>query len=74
MFNLERFCARLKQLRTERGWNQETAAGKLFVSSHTLSRWERGLRLPSCEGLALICDLFGVSPNWMLLGEGADET
>ena len=35
---------------------------------------ERGIRPPSCEDLARICDLFGVSPNWMLLGDGADET
>ena len=43
----ERFGAFLSRLRREKGLTQRELADRLYVSDKAVSKWERGLSLPS---------------------------
>ena len=49
---------------------QAEFATALDIHKNTLGRYERGENLPDSELCAKICSIFGVSPAWLLLGEG----
>lgn len=50
--------------------NQEEFAKIIGVHRNTVGRYERGETLPDLETCAKICTIFGVSPEWLLLGVG----
>ena len=58
----------IRKLRTEKGWAQDTLAGKVHVTRQAVSRWETGETIPGADTLKLLSRLFGVSVN-TLLGE-----
>ena len=60
--------ARVKELRSGRGYTQEYVAEKLGVTRQAVSRWESGQSMPSTANLLALTELFGVQ----LLGEAAD--
>ena len=37
-----KFCEKLKQLRTGKGWTQEKLAKELYVSRSAVAKWEQG--------------------------------
>jgi len=46
-------------------------ASKLGLSKNTISRWERGVRIPDANNLAKILNTYPwVNPAWLLTGEG----
>lgn len=51
------------------GLTQEVLANKLFVTRSLVSKWERGISLPSCEYLPHLCDIFNITSNELLAGE-----
>lgn len=58
------FCGignKLHKLRTDKGYNQEQIAEKLYVSRQAVSRWELGQTLPSIDNLIELSKLFQVS-------------
>ena len=63
----------LTELRKTAGLTQEQAALELYVSRENVSKWERGLNLPSTEMLLAISKLYGVSVTEILLGERKTE-
>ena len=53
------FGERLKKLRKEANITQNDFADKLLVHSQTVSRWERGIVVPSAKKLAAIAAALG---------------
>ena len=51
---------------------QATLAEKLVVSKTTVSNWEQGKCEPKYEQLCAICDLYGVSADY-LIGRKIDD-
>lgn len=61
----ERFAARLKQLRSERGISQAALARKLNISQSTVGGWETCQREPTLQGIESIADVFGVTIDYL---------
>ena len=53
----------LKLERERRGWTQLYVAQQIGVDPFTISRWERGLNLPSPYALQKVRRLFGKTPE-----------
>lgn len=64
----------LCNLRKERKMTQENIAKSLFTSRENISKWERGINLPTPDMLLKLSKLYGASVNEILLGErGTDD-
>lgn len=57
---------RLKQLRISHNFSQKDLASILFVNQTAVSQWERGATSPSPNILLKLCDLFGVTSDYLL--------
>jgi WD40 repeat protein/transcriptional regulator with XRE-family HTH domain/ABC-type dipeptide/oligopeptide/nickel transport system ATPase component len=55
------FAIKLKGLRTQRGLSQTQVAEQLGTDFRVVSRWERGLHLPTAYFRPKLCDLFGMT-------------
>ena len=53
-------------LRKARGWSQEELAERVGVTRQAVSRWESGTAKPDADKTISICDLFGVSADYLL--------
>ena len=71
--NNEKIGQFICKLRTEKKWTQEDLANKLFVDRTMVSKWERGVYIPSTEVLLNMQSLFNVSINEILYGERKDK-
>ena len=60
------FREKLVQLRKSRNLTQEQLAEALGVSRQAVSRWEAGDSTPDMINLLGICDLFGVSADYLI--------
>lgn len=60
---------RIKQLRGDKGWNQEDFAEKVFVSRQTVSSWENDKSYPDIKSLLLMSELFGVTLDDLIKGD-----
>ena len=67
--NKEKIGKFITELRKEKGWTQEQLADKLIVDRTAISKWERGIYIPSNEILLSLHELFDVSVNEILYGE-----
>ena len=56
----------LLELRTKKGLSQDELAEKVFVTRQAVSRWESGAAKPDADKIVAICDLFGVSADYLL--------
>ncbi len=65
------FAERLTELRKSRGWSQEQLGERLGVTRQTVSKWELGSTTPEMEKLAAMSELFGISIDALVKGEGA---
>lgn len=63
------FPQKLKDLRQLRGWSQGQLALKIGVEANRVSKYERGVMLPTLELLVRIADAFGVSIDTLLRDE-----
>lgn len=61
MFNKEVFYENLKRLRQERGISSAQFADAISMSRSSVTRWNKGERLPSIDVLWRIADYFDVS-------------
>lgn len=57
---------RLKDIRTEQGFSQETLAELVNVSRQTISKWENGAVRPSADNLAALSQVFGLPTDAFL--------
>lgn len=51
----------LKRARARQGWSQEYVAREVGTDAFTVSRWERGITMPSPHFRQQLCTLFGLS-------------
>lgn len=71
--DLKKMGAFLKDLRKDEGLTQEELAEKLYVSSRSISRLERGNNMPDIEILMTLADFYGLELVEILNGERKDE-
>ena len=57
---------KILNLRKARGWSQEELAEHIGVSRQAVSRWESDSAKPDADKIIAICDLFGVSADYLL--------
>ena len=57
---------KILSMRKARGWSQEELADRAGVSRQAVSRWESGSAKPDAEKIIVICDLFGISADYLL--------
>ena len=62
---------RIALARKQAGLSQEQLGDQLGVSRQAVSKWEAGQANPDVTYVAAMCRLFGVSSDWLLLGEEA---
>ncbi len=60
-------------LRREKGMTQQELADIIYISREAISKWERGIGLPSIAYLLKLSDLFEVSVNEIIYGERASK-
>lgn len=58
--------ARFKEAREKAGFTQKEAAINLDVSVQAVSYWETGNRTPSIEKILQMCELYGVTADYIL--------
>ena len=61
-----KFNEKLVRLRKSEGYTQEALAEKLGVSRQAVARWEAGETTPDMGSLVGICQVFGVSADYMI--------
>ena len=66
------FSKILKDMREDHDQTQEDLAKSLGIAKSTVSNWEQNKSRPSFEVLCQICDLYGVSADY-LLGRTSDD-
>lgn len=57
---------KILNMRKARGWSQEELAERIGVTRQAVSRWESGAAKPDADKLIAVCDLFGVSADYLL--------
>lgn len=57
---------KILKMRKARGWSQEELAERVGVSRQAVSRWEADSAKPDADRIIAICDLFGVSADYLL--------
>lgn len=57
---------RIKELRVRMGWRQSELADMLNTNQQTLSRYETGVRGLDVETICRLCDIFGVTADYLL--------
>lgn len=63
-------CEKLKTARMNAGMTQEQVAETVGVSRQTISNWENGRSLPDVMSLIKISDLYQISLDDLLKGDG----
>jgi transcriptional regulator with XRE-family HTH domain len=65
--------SRIKRLRQEKGWSQAQLASKLNTHPKQVSKYERGINLPSTEVLVRMTQIFNVSADFMIFKEHSQK-
>lgn len=61
---------RIKELRKVLGVTQQEFADSIKVKRNTVATYEMGRSVPSDSAVALICERYGVSEEWLRNGTG----
>ncbi len=61
---------RIKTLVKKSGLTLQDFATKVGISKTTLVSYQRGTTSPSAKILRRLCEMFGVNPEWLLMGKG----
>ena len=67
------FARRLASLRQEKGLTQQKLADLLNCSKSTISLYETGDTVPDAKNIVRLCDIFGVSCDYLLCDDAAEE-
>ncbi len=68
-----KFYEKLVQLRKQNGYTQEQLAEQLGVSRQAVSRWEAGETTPEMSLLVKLCQIYGVSADYLINDEVQTE-
>jgi transcriptional regulator with XRE-family HTH domain len=60
---------RIRRLRREREWTQEEFAEKVGIHWRSAGRYEKDMVLPAADVLKTMADVFGVSIDYLVLGD-----
>ncbi len=60
------FSHRLKKLRLSHNLTQNEVASKALVSRQAVSNWENDKNLPDIGSIILLCNLYGISIDYLL--------
>lgn len=63
-------ATRIREARLHKEFDQAKLAAKIDVATRTLQRWEKGEQVPDSNYLMRIAKATGVSPHWLLTGDG----
>jgi transcriptional regulator with XRE-family HTH domain len=67
---MERFAEKLRTLRKKHGLTQQQVADELGISTQTfVHRLETGQKKPSVEHVLKLAQIFGVTPDQLLLDD-----
>lgn len=69
LINNEQMGKRIRELREKRGLTQDALSEILSVGPNVIGCYERGEYGPSKRTLAVICQYFGVTTDYLLYGE-----
>ena len=61
-----KFAERLRELRLEKNMSRKNLANLLLINERTISYWELSQRECNLEQLCKLCELFGVSSDYLL--------
>lgn len=64
---------KILNMRKARGWSQEELAERIGVTRQAVSRWESNSAKPDADKIVAVCDLFGVSADYLLRDDYAGE-
>lgn len=64
---------KILNMRKARGWNQEELAEHIGVTRQAVSRWESDSAKPDADKIITLCDLFGVSADYLLRDQYSGE-
>ncbi len=67
--NVEKIGKFIALLRKSKNMTQQELSLKLLTSRENISKWERGINMPTPDSLMLLSEIFDVSVNEILLGE-----
>jgi len=68
------FMKNLKMFRKEKGWSLQKLADKCDTSKTYIWELENNPKLdPSCKKVAMIANAFGVSIDFLFIGDGQNE-
>lgn len=65
--------SRIFEFRRSRDVTQADLAARIGLSHGALVNYEKEKRDPPASALASICEIYGLNPDWLLLGNGAME-
>lgn len=68
------FALRLAELRRKANLSQEQVAEQLHITRQAVSKWEAGQSIPDVDTVLKLCEILGVTPNQLFLGEEKEET
>ena len=57
---------KILRMRKARNWNQEELAEQIGVTRQAVSRWESDSAKPDADKVIALCDLFGISADYLL--------
>lgn len=74
MLDGEKIGQFLQELRKEKKLTQEELAEKLYIKRESISKWERGIQIPTVENIINLAEYFQITPNEILYGERKNKT
>lgn len=57
---------RIRELREQRGWRQEDLAALIHKNRQSVGNYETGIRGLDVETICQLCDIFGVTADYLL--------
>ena len=63
------FSQKIKELRTEKNWKQDTLAKEIGIDLRQISLWENNKTSPSNETVVKIAHIFNVSIDYLLIDD-----
>lgn len=61
---------RIREARLQKEFDQATFSARIDVATRTIQRWEKGEQVPDSNYLMRIAKITGVTPHWLLTGNG----
>lgn len=64
--------AQIKMLRKKSGFTVEQLCDIFYISPQAIYKWQKGDALPTLDNMLVLCDLFNVKVEDIVVREGSD--